>query len=188
MDAGVFVHASLHVHRCMCRCVSLIKSPLVWGCICQPLPPLWSFELAALSERASLISSSLCNQCPTGIQHFPRPCLPACLPYGSTDLMSRQLEALRVINADRQLQRKRRCEWVLKRFWRSTKEGLCNLFYTYSCLMYYQVCALVACLDFKKKDNNNIYFKECTGALVALKYLLRATKTCWDMTNPGTHA
>lgn len=58
-------------------CAHLIKSPLLWGCICQPLPPLWSFELTALFERTSLISRSLCNQCPTGIQNFPRPCLPA---------------------------------------------------------------------------------------------------------------
>lgn len=58
------VCVSLRVHRCV---YMFNQVPMLWGCICQPLPPLWSFELAALSERASLISGSLCNQCPTGI-------------------------------------------------------------------------------------------------------------------------
>ena len=47
------------------------------------------------------------------------PPLPACLlppggPYGNADLMSRQLEVLRVINADQRPLRRRGCEWVLK--------------------------------------------------------------------------
>lgn len=80
---NVMTVAGVYVHGLLRACARLIKSPFVWGCICQPLPPLWSFELAALFERTSLINSSLCNQCPTGIQHFPHPCLPACLPAAS---------------------------------------------------------------------------------------------------------
>lgn len=108
LDAGVYVHVSQHAHMCVCVCVCV---RCVSHCHRCDRLNLQTFSKEPLSLAAAYVISV-----PQVSSTFPAPAclLPPGGPYGSADLMSRQLEVVRVINADQRPLRQRGCEWVLK--------------------------------------------------------------------------
>lgn len=86
LAAGVYVHV-----LCTGVCVCLIKSPCYVVASVSHCHRCDRLNSQPFAKEPSLISSSLCNQVPTGIQRVPRPCLP---PFPAYGLLEDRIEAL----------------------------------------------------------------------------------------------
>lgn len=75
----------------VCVCVCLIKSPCYVVASVSHCHRCDRLNSQPFAKEPSLISSSLCNQVPTGIQRVPRPCLP---PFPAYGLLEDRMEAL----------------------------------------------------------------------------------------------